>query len=80
LEELPEDLRVPLILHYLQGRDQAAVAEKLGVSKWRRFEAGDFILWSWANAERKAAAAATPPWDKAKWKWKFEEDRVLRQS
>lgn len=62
-----------------------AVATKLGTSKWRRFEAGDFILWNWANAERKAAAGTAPggmatPWDKAKWKWKFEGDRVVRQS
>ena len=62
-----------------------AVAERLGTSKWRRFEAGDFILWSWANAERKTAAGSAAggtatPWDKAQWKWKFEGDRVLRQS
>jgi hypothetical protein len=61
------------------------VAETVGSSEWRRFEAGDFILWSWSNAERKAAAGteesgASTPWDKSKWKWKFEEDRILRQS
>lgn len=33
LVELPGDVRVPLILHYLQGRTQAEVAEELGVDQ-----------------------------------------------
>lgn len=43
LETLPEELRLPLVLHYLQGRGQADIAQQLGVSQptvSRRLEAG----------------------------------------
>jgi RNA polymerase sigma factor (sigma-70 family) len=43
LDQLPEDLRNPLVLHYLQGKDQTEVAEKLGISQStvsRRLETG----------------------------------------
>lgn len=33
LEELPEELRVPLVRHFLQGRTQADVAEEIGVDQ-----------------------------------------------
>jgi hypothetical protein len=77
--------RVAALIDEGASAEARAVAERLGTSKWRRFEAVDFILWSWANAERKTAAGSTAggpasPWDKAQWKWKFEGDRVLRQS
>ncbi|MBM3475351.1 MAG: sigma-70 family RNA polymerase sigma factor [Armatimonadetes bacterium] len=33
IDKLPEDLRVPLVLHFLQGTPQTAIAEELGVSQ-----------------------------------------------
>ncbi|MCX6995991.1 MAG: sigma-70 family RNA polymerase sigma factor [Kiritimatiellaeota bacterium] len=47
LEELPDDLRAPLILHFLQGRNQSQVAEALGIDQStvsRRLEAGVKVL------------------------------------
>ncbi len=43
LVELPEELRVPIILHFLQGKSQLQVAEELGASQptiSRRIESG----------------------------------------
>jgi hypothetical protein len=60
------------------------VAMALGDSTWRRFEAGDFALWSWSYDERKLAegkaTGSSTPWDKSKWRWKLDDDRVVRQS
>lgn len=68
-----------------QASDEAkSVAADIGDSEWRRFEAGDFILWSWSNEQWKEAAGTAgttiASWDKAKWKWKFDGGRVVRQS
>lgn len=54
------------------------VAALVGNSAWKRYEIGDFGLWSWANEASKTAKA--DGWDKAIWKWKQEAGRVLRQS
>jgi len=43
LASLPEHLRVPIVLHHLQGRGQSDVASELGVSQstvWRRLDKG----------------------------------------
>ena len=43
LEELPDELRVPVVLHYLEGRTQAEVSQELGVNQStvsRRLEKG----------------------------------------
>ncbi len=43
LAELPEELRLPVVIYYLEGRSQAEVAEELGVTQAtvsRRLEAG----------------------------------------
>ncbi len=47
LEELPEELRVPLILHFLQGQSQEQVAAELGINQStvsRRLEKGLALL------------------------------------
>jgi len=76
--------RVAELINEGASAEAIAVAAKVGPSTWRRFEAGDFILWSWSHEARKEAAGptgvATTPWDKAKWKWKFDDDRIVRQS
>jgi hypothetical protein len=55
-----------------------AAAAKVGTSIWRLEAAADFVLWDWANSDR--SAAKSDKWDKAKWRWKFEDNRVVRQS
>jgi hypothetical protein len=54
-----------------------AAAAKVGTSTWRREAAVDFVLWDWAGSDSKAAKSEN--WDKAKWRWKFEDNRVVRQ-
>jgi RNA polymerase sigma factor (sigma-70 family) len=54
LESIPESLRVPLILHYIQGRSQADIAAELGLHQTtvsRRLEKGLEVL----RAKLKAA-------------------------
>jgi hypothetical protein len=54
------------------------VAARLGPTWWTRLERADFMLWSWAREEFNDARSDS--WDKAKWHWKFEDDRLQRQS
>lgn len=59
LEELPEELRFPLLLHYLEGRRQADIASELGVNQStvsRRIEKGLAQL----RGKLKRAGAAAP--------------------
>jgi len=76
--------RVAALIGEGSSAEARTVAKAVGDSEWRRFEIGDFVLWSWSNDAKKEAAGApgktTTPWDKATWKWKFDEDRVVRQS
>jgi len=47
LEEMPGPLRIPLILHYMQGRGQSEIASELGISQStvsRRLERGVAVL------------------------------------
>jgi RNA polymerase sigma factor (sigma-70 family) len=53
-ESIPESLRIPLILHYIQGRSQAEIASELGIHQStvsRRLERGLEVL----RAKLKAA-------------------------
>ncbi|MGC2782147.1 MAG: hypothetical protein WA418_41590 [Bradyrhizobium sp.] len=70
--------RVELLIAEGASSEAQAVAQALGPSKWTRLERADFVLWSWAREAAKQAKAGN--WDKAAWRWKFEDDRVQRQS
>lgn len=68
--------RVAVLIEEGASSEALAVASKLGPNSWSRLENADFILWSWARAE--ASQAVKDNWDKGKWRWKFEDDRILR--
>jgi hypothetical protein len=59
-------------------KEARTAGTQLGQTTWERLEGADFTLWGWSNAASKDAAAGG--WDKAKWRWKFEDGRVQRQS
>lgn len=61
LESIPEPLRVPLILHYIQGRSQDEIALELGLSQStvsRRLEKGLEVLRGKLKAAGVVASAA----------------------
>lgn len=68
--------RVGALIEEGASSEALAAASKLGSNTWTRLETADFILWSWARAE--ASQAVKDVWDKTKWRWKFEDDRIQR--
>jgi hypothetical protein len=53
-----------------------SVAADLGTDNWTRLERSDFTLWSWAREAANQAKGEI--WDKTKWRWKLDGERVQR--
>lgn len=54
------------------------VAATLGTDHWTRLERADYQLWSWGK--EASDQAGTDNWDKTKWRWKLDGERVRRTS
>jgi len=69
--------RVAELIEKGASKEASDVAAKLG-SRWARLQQADFELWQWSGEE--IGAAKGQKWDKATWRWKYEDNRIQRQS
>jgi hypothetical protein len=70
--------RVKQLISEGSSKEAQTAGKMLGPSEWTRSERVDFELWQWAGAE--ILRAKSDKWDKASWRWKFEDDRIQRQT
>lgn len=68
--------RVAEIIQEEVASEAKSVAIALGPDNWARLERSDFTLWSWAREAATQARGQT--WDKTKWRWKLDGERVQR--